>query len=91
MREEARIAFKIAEKYRPLGYCMDCEEGALNRVKIKAWFDEIKKLGTKHTMLYVGHNWVPMYKLPTDESGFIVVADAIWIPCHSKNDGTLNQ
>ncbi|MEG0987046.1 MAG: peptidoglycan-binding protein, partial [Clostridia bacterium] len=28
-REEARFAYDVAEKYHPVGYCMDCEEASL--------------------------------------------------------------
>lgn len=84
-RAEAQYAYDIAARYNPVGYCLDVEEKG---VRVETWFREIKRLGARRTMIYIGHNWVPVYDLPTDPEGFISVADAPWIPRYGKNDGT---
>ena len=84
-RKEAEYLFEIAREYKPVGYCLDCEEKGL---KVGAFFARLIELGAEKTMLYIGHNWYPVYNLPTDENGFILTCDATWIPRYGKNDGT---
>lgn len=84
-KEEAEFLFKTAEPYNPIGYVLDCEE---KNIKVEAFFKRINELTDKKTMLYIGHNWYPVYKLPEDDDGYLTCCDAVWIPRYGKNDGT---
>ncbi|MDO4549509.1 MAG: peptidoglycan-binding protein [Clostridia bacterium] len=86
--EEAEFAYNIAAKYNPVGYALDVEEKG---VKVVEWFNVIRTLGATKTMLYIGHNWYPVYKLSVDEDGFISCCDALWIPRYGENDGTAKK
>lgn len=87
-RREAEYLYAAAAKYHPVGYCLDIEEKG---IKAEAFFDRLRELGAGKTMLYIGHNWVSVYALPTDKGGFIACADAVWIPRYGKNDGTAKE
>lgn len=90
--KEADYAFKMAEEYGPVGYAMDCEEACLKKPGIiGSFFSRINELTTKPTMIYVGHNWVSVYNLSTNDDGYINVADAVWIPRYGKNNGTRDE
>ncbi|MDO4549409.1 MAG: peptidoglycan-binding protein, partial [Clostridia bacterium] len=87
-QEEAEYAYVIAEKYNPVGYALDVEE---KNIKVKAWFEAMRTHTDKPLMLYIGHNWYPVYKLAVDEDGFVACCDAVWIPRYGKNDGTAKK
>ena len=87
-REEAEYLYNIASPFNPVGYVLDCEE---KNIKVKAFFDRLYELGAKKTMLYIGHNWYPVYDLAVDEDGFVKCCDAVWISRYGKNDGTAND
>ena len=84
-REEAEYLYNIASPFNPVGYVLDCEE---KNIKVAAFFARLYELGAKKTMLYIGHNWYPVYDLAVDEDGFVQCCDAVWIPRYGKNDGT---
>ena len=84
-RQEAEYLYNIASPYNPVGYVLDCEE---KNIKVAAFFARLYELGAKKTMLYIGHNWYPVYDLAVDEDGFVQCCDAVWIPRYGKNDGT---
>lgn len=87
-RAEADYLYKTASPYGPVGYALDCEEKG---IKVAAFFARLYELGAQKTMLYIGHNWYPVYDLPVDEDGYIKCCDATWIPRYGKNDGTAKE
>ena len=88
-KQEAEYLYARASKYKPVGYCLDCEE---KNLKIGAFFSRLYELDENcRTMLYIGHNWYKVYKLPVDSDGFIACCDAVWIPRYGKNDGTAKE
>jgi len=87
-RAEAEYLFKTASPYGPVGYALDCEERG---IKVAAFFARLYELGAQKTMLYIGHNWYPVYDLPVGEDGHIQCCDADWIPRYGKNDGTAKE
>jgi GH25 family lysozyme M1 (1,4-beta-N-acetylmuramidase) len=87
-RAEADYLFKTASPCGPVGYALDCE---VKGIKVGAFFGRLIELGAKRTMIYIGHNWYPIYDLPVGEDGHIQCCDADWIPRYGKNDGTAKE
>jgi peptidoglycan hydrolase-like protein with peptidoglycan-binding domain len=88
--KEARFLWEHCNEHglNPIGYAYDVEQPDLDVV---TFFDTLRDLGAKKTMLYIGNNWVPIYKLPTDDNGFISCADAVWIPRYGYNTGQIDM
>lgn len=86
-REEADYLYEVASSGSPVGYALDCEE---KNIKVSAFFARLNELGVERTMLYIGHNWYPVYNLPVDDDGYIKCASAVWIPYYGKNTGKFN-
>ena len=84
-RAEADYLFKTASPCGPVGYALDCE---VKGIKVGAFFGRLIELGAKRTMIYIGHNWYPIYDLPVGEDGHIQSATRIDPPLRQeRRDG----
>ncbi|WP_159545302.1 glycoside hydrolase family 25 protein [Streptococcus halichoeri] len=83
MRAEARTFYKNASPYKPTFYWIDVEEVTMKDMNkgIKAFRDELKKLGAKNVGLYIGTYFMVEQDISTE--GF----DAIWIPTYGSDSG----
>ncbi|MFA9414323.1 MULTISPECIES: glycoside hydrolase family 25 protein [unclassified Streptococcus] len=83
MREEAREFYKAASPYKPTFYWVDIEEETMSNMDqgVKAFRDELKKLGAENVGLYIGTYFMTEQQISID--GF----DAIWIPTYGGNTG----
>ncbi|MGT2887590.1 glycoside hydrolase family 25 protein [Streptococcus didelphis] len=83
MRAEARTFYKHASPYNPTYYWIDVEEVTMKDMNkgVKAFREELKKLGAKKVGLYIGTYFMAEQKISTD--GF----DAIWIPTYGSDSG----
>lgn len=83
MREEARDFYKAASPYNPTFYWVDIEEETMPEMDkgVKAFRDELRKLGAKNVGLYIGTYFMTEQQISVD--GF----DAVWIPTYGDNTG----
>ncbi|WP_159564242.1 glycoside hydrolase family 25 protein [Streptococcus halichoeri] len=83
MRAEARTFYKNASPYKPTFYWIDVEEVTMKDMNkgIKAFRDELRKLGAKNVGLYIGTYFMVEQDISTE--GF----DAIWIPTYGSDSG----
>lgn len=83
MRSEARSFYKYASPYNPTFYWIDVEEKTMSNMNkgVKAFRDELKKLGAKKVGLYIGTYFMEEQGIST--RGF----DAIWIPTYGTDSG----
>ncbi|EHI70127.1 glycoside hydrolase family 25 protein [Streptococcus ictaluri] len=83
MREEARTFYKNASPYKPTYYWIDVEEATMKNMNkgVKAFREELKKLGAKNVGLYIGTYFMVEQEIST--KGF----DAIWIPTYGSDSG----
>lgn len=83
MREEARAFYKNAAPFNPTYYWIDVEEVTMKDMKkgVKAFREELKKLGAENIGLYIGTYFMAEQEIST--KGF----DAIWIPTYGSDSG----
>lgn len=83
MREEAREFYKAASPYEPSYYWIDVEEETMSNMDagVRAFRDELRKLGAKKVGLYIGTYFMEEQEISAD--GF----DAVWIPTYGSNSG----
>ncbi|GMG96266.1 glycoside hydrolase family 25 protein [Tepidimicrobium xylanilyticum] len=87
MRQEARDFYNRTKEFNPTFWFLDVEEISIKdmRAGIKAYVDELRKLGVKKVAAYIAHH---LYKqLNLDLKDF----DAIWIPHYGKNNGQVTS
>lgn len=83
MREEAREFYKAASPYDPTYYWVDIEEQTMADMDkgVKAFRDELRKLGAKKVGIYIGTYFMAEQDISVE--GF----DAVWIPTYGNNTG----
>lgn len=83
MREEARAFYKYAAPFNPTYYWIDVEEVTMKDMNkgVKAFREELKKLGAENIGLYIGTYFMAEQEIST--KGF----DAIWIPTYGSDSG----
>lgn len=83
MREEARAFYKNAAPFNPTYYWIDVEEVTTKDMNkgVKAFREELKKLGAENIGLYIGTYFMAEQEIST--KGF----DAIWIPTYGSDSG----
>lgn len=83
MREEARAFYKNAAPFNPTYYWIDIEEVTMKDMNkgVKAFREELKKLGAENVGLYIGTYFMAEQEIST--KGF----DAIWIPTYGSDSG----
>lgn len=83
MREEARAFYKNAAPFNPTYYWIDVEEVTMKDINkgVKAFREELKKLGAENVGLYIGTYFMAEQEIST--KGF----DAIWIPTYGSDSG----
>lgn len=83
MREEARAFYKNAAPFNPTYYWIDVEEVTMKDMNkgVKAFREELKKLGAENVGLYIGTYFMAEQEIST--KGF----DAIWIPAYGSDSG----
>lgn len=83
MREEARAFYKNAAPFNPTYYWIDVEEVTMKDTNkgVKAFREELKKLGAENVGLYIGTYFMAEQEIST--KGF----DAIWIPTYGSDSG----
>lgn len=83
MREEARAFYKNAAPFNPTYYWIDVEEVTMKDMNkgVKAFREELKKLGVENVGLYIGTYFMAEQEIST--KGF----DAIWIPTYGSDSG----
>lgn len=83
MREEAQEFYKAASPYQPTFYWVDIEEQTMTDMDkgVKAFRDELRKLGAKNVGLYIGTYFMEEQQISV--KGF----DAVWIPTYGDNTG----
>lgn len=83
MREEARAFYKNAAPFYPTYYWIDVEEVTMKDMNkgVKAFREELKKLGAENVGLYIGTYFMAEQEIST--KGF----DAIWIPTYGSDSG----
>lgn len=83
MREEARAFYKNAAPFNPTYYWIDVEEVTMKDMNkgVKAFREELKKLGAENVGLYIGTYFMAEQEIST--KGF----DAIWIPNYGSDSG----
>lgn len=83
MREEARAFYKNATPFNPTYYWIDVEEVTMKDMNkgVKAFREELKKLGAENVGLYIGTYFMAEQEIST--KGF----DAIWIPTYGSDSG----
>lgn len=83
MREEARAFYKNAAPFNPTYYWIDVEEVTMKDMNkgVKAFREELKKLGAENVGLYIGTYFMAEQEIST--KGF----DAIWIPTYGSDSG----
>ncbi|MGT2935811.1 glycoside hydrolase family 25 protein [Streptococcus castoreus] len=83
MREEARTFYKNASPFNPTYYWIDVEEVTMKDMNkgVKAFRDELKKLGAENVGLYIGTYFMAEQEIST--KGF----DAVWIPTYGSDSG----
>lgn len=83
MQEEARAFYKNAAPFNPTYYWIDVEEVTMKDMNkgVKAFREELKKLGAENVGLYIGTYFMAEQEIST--KGF----DAIWIPTYGSDSG----
>ena len=83
MREEARAFYKNAAPFNPTYYWIDVEEVTMKDMNkgVKAFREELKKLGAENVGLYIGTYFMAEQEIST--KGF----DANWIPTYGSDSG----
>lgn len=83
MREEARAFYKNAAPFNPTYYWIDVEKVTMKDMNkgVKAFREELKKLGAENIGLYIGTYFMAEQEIST--KGF----DAIWIPTYGSDSG----
>ncbi|KPJ22626.1 glycoside hydrolase family 25 protein [Streptococcus phocae subsp. phocae] len=83
MRAEARTFYKHAAPFKPTYYWIDVEEVTMKNMNkgVKAFREELEKLGAKNIGLYIGTYFMEEQNISTE--GF----DAVWIPTYGSDSG----
>lgn len=83
MKAEAKAFYKNASPYKPTFYWIDVEEATMKNMNkgVKAFRDELKKLGAKNVGIYIGTYFMQEQNIST--KGF----DAVWIPTYGTDSG----
>jgi GH25 family lysozyme M1 (1,4-beta-N-acetylmuramidase) len=83
MRVEARNFYNRTKDIDPTFWWLDVEEKSMSdmRAGVKAYVDELRKLGAVKVGVYIAHHLYQSFNL--DMSDF----DAIWIPRYGTNNG----
>ena len=83
MKAEARSFYKNASPYNPTFYWIDVEEKTMSNMNkgVKAFRDELRRLGAKNVGLYIGTYFMEEQGIST--KGF----DAVWIPTYGTDSG----
>src|SRR5690606_8673818 len=87
MRVEARDFYNRTKEFNPTFWFLDVEEKSMADMRkgVKAYVDELRKLGAKKVGVYIGHHLYKSFNIDTNDF------DAVWIPHYGKNDGTPNS
>src|SRR5690606_27985815 len=87
MRVEARDFYNRTKEFNPTFWFLDVEEKSMADMRkgVKAYVDELRKLGAKKVGVYIGHHLYKSFNIDTSDF------DAVWIPHYGKNDGTPNS
>lgn len=87
MRIEARDFYKRTKEFEPIVWWLDVEENSMSdmRAGVKAYVDELRKLGAKKVGCYIAHHLYSSLNL--DLKDF----DVIWIPHYGVNNGKANS
>lgn len=83
--DEAQRIFQYAGKYKPLFYVLDAEEACITGESIRAYADELRRLGVDRIGCYVAHHRYVQYGY----ADLAALFDFTWIPRYGKNDGTV--
>lgn len=83
MRVEARDFWNRTKDLEPTFWWLDVEEQSMANMRagVKAYVQELRKLGAKKVGVYIGHHLYKSFNL--DMSDF----DAVWIPRYGTNNG----
>lgn len=83
MRVEARDFYNRTKELNPTFWFLDVEERSMENMRegIKAYVDELRKLGAKKVGVYIAHHLYESFNLDLDDF------DAIWIPRYGKDNG----
>lgn len=87
MRQEARDFYNRTKEFEPCFWFLDVEEESMKdmRAGVKAYVDELRKLGAKKIGAYIAHHLYKKFNLDLKEF------DAIWIPRYGPNNGKLHD
>jgi GH25 family lysozyme M1 (1,4-beta-N-acetylmuramidase) len=87
MRIEARDFFNRTIEFDPVVWWLDIEEESMQDMRggIKAYVEELRKLGCKKIGAYIGHHLYKKFNIDVDDF------DAIWIPHYGKNNGQVTS
>lgn len=83
MRVEARDFYNRTKNLNPTFWFLDVEEKSMSNMRdgVKAYVDELRKLGAEKVGVYIAHHLYKSFNL--DMCDF----DAVWIPRYGKNNG----
>ena len=83
MKAEARSFYKNASPYNPTFYWIDVEEKTMSNMNkgVKAFRDELRRLGAKNVGLYIGTYFMEEQGISTKG------VDAVWIPTYGTDSG----
>jgi len=83
MRVEAQDFWNRTKDLEPTFWWLDVEEQSMANMRagVKAYVQELRKLGAKKVGVYIAHHLYKTFNL--DMSDF----DAVWIPRYGRNDG----
>src|SRR5690606_5682519 len=79
--------YNRTKEFNPTFWFLDVEEKSMADMRkgVKAYVDELRKLGAKKVGVYIGHHLYKSFNIDTSDF------DAVWIPHYGKNDGTPNS
>src|SRR5690606_22299130 len=87
MRVEARDFYNRTKEFNPTFWFLDVEEKSMADMRkgVKAYVDELRKLGAKKVGVYIAHHLYKQFNIDTSDF------DAVWIPHYGRNDGTVTS
>ena len=85
VKKEAQMAYNTAAKYNPLFYVADIEENRFTVASVRAFSEELQRLGAKKIGIYIGQSWYPKLKNAFDKYHFL------WIPRYGENNGKVDK
>src|SRR5690606_26467823 len=87
MRKEARDFYNRTKEFNPTFWFLDVEEQSMSNMRkgVKAYVDELRKLGAKKVGAYIAHHLYAKFNLDTSDF------DAVWIPHYGKDNGQVTS